>query len=286
MKGLRRISVLLFFFLISGTVSTAFPAAEKPSLWVHMQEKVIWILGTTDISEQTGQAESTLIEELATLGYNVVDAAAVRRNISQAQGLRTLEGDEKAAAAMGLRYGAQYSVVGNAMVKSGAAGIQGSNLKTVHATVNARVIRNADARIIASASIHVNVAHLDEVAGASLAIEQASRKLARKLDTKIRSLVTKEQAVGPSMVLNISGLKSYRHLNAIMLTLGRSTPGVENVRLEDFTSGTATILITYRGGLRELADDLVHEHFRDFRLEPTHVTSNRIDLRSVLDKAE
>ncbi|HED12883.1 MAG TPA: hypothetical protein ENI62_04390 [Gammaproteobacteria bacterium] len=172
------------------------------------------------------------------------------------------------------------------MVKSGAAGIQGSNLKTVHATVNARVIRNADARIIASASIHVNVAHLDEVAGASLAIEQASRKLARKLDTKIRSLVTKEQAVGPSMVLNISGLKSYRHLNAIMLTLGRSTPGVENVRLEDFTSGTATILITYRGGLRELADDLVHEHFRDFRLEPTHVTSNRIDLRSVLDKAE
>lgn len=266
----------------------AWPASawSKETLWVLMEEKVVWVLDTTDIAEKPGQAEITIIEELSARGYDVVDAATVRKGITQAQGLRTLEGDDQAAAAIGLQYGAGYSVVGSAIAKFGAAGIYGTNMKTVHATVTARLIRNADARIAASASANASVAHLDEVQGGAMAIERAAREVAAQLDAKFRELAAARQADGTEMALTISGLKSFRHLDAIMEVLEGSFPGVEKVNLGSFTSGTAQVTVIYRGELRDLASLLSRERFSGFRLEPTHVISNRIDLKAVSEAGE
>ena len=272
----------LIFSLLAGPVS----AWSKEKLWVLMEDRVVWVLDTTDIAENPGQAEITLIEELSARGYDVVDAATVRKGITQAQGLRTLEGDEQAAAAIGLQYGAGYSVVGNAIAKFGAAGIYGTNMKTVHATVNARLIHNDDARIAASASANASVAHLDEVQGGMMAIERAAREVAAQLDAKFRELTTARQADGAEMTLTISGLKSFRHLDTIIEVLEGNLPGVEKVSLGSFTSGTALIAVVYRGELRELASHLARERFSGFRLEPTHVVSNRIDLKAVTMNTE
>ena len=284
---MKRKNIAAIFFVLLGVIicflsrSVSSWAGER--LWVLMEERVVWVLDTTDIAESPGQAEITLIEELSEKGFDVVDSATVRKGITQAQGLRVLEGDEQAAAAIGLQYGAEYSVIGKAFAKLGAAGIYGSNLKTVHATVNARLIRNSDARIIASASANANVAHLDEVQGGAMAIEQASREIADQLDAKFRKLAV---VSGSEVVLNISGLKSFRHLDTILQVLENSAPGVEKISIENFTSGTTQLTVVYRGEIRELATFLVRERFSGFRLEPTHVTSNRIDLKSVSDTKE
>lgn len=274
------ISAIFFVFLGISIVilGRSAPGLAGERLWVLMEERIVWILDTTDIAENPGQAEITLIEELTGKGFDVVDAAAVRRAITQAQGLRVLEGDEQAAAAIGLQYGAEYSVVGKAFAKLGTAGIYGTNLKTVHATVNARLIRNSDARIIVSASANANVAHLDEIQGGAMAIEQATREIAGKLDATFKKLAA---VSGSEVVLNMSGLKSYRQLDTILQILENSAPGVEKAHIENFTSGAAQILIMYRGEIRDLATFLVRERFSGFRLEPTHVTSNRIDLKSL-----
>ena len=239
-----------------------------------MEERIVWILDTADIAESPGQAEITLIEELSRMGFDVVDSATVRKGITQTQGLRVLEGDEQAAAAIGLQYGAEYSVVGNAFAKLGTAGIYNTQLKTVYATVNARLIRNSDARIIASASANANVAHLDEVQGGTMAIEQASREIAGQLEAKFKNLAASS---GAEVVLNISGLKSFRQLDTVLQALENATPGVEKVAIGHFTSGTAQLTTIYRGEIRDLATILVRERFPGFRLEPTHVTPNRID---------
>lgn len=163
-KNIFTISFIILGFTIcflSGPAS----GGTGERLWVLMEERIVWILDTTDIAENPGQAEITLIEELAGKGFDVVDSATVRKGIIQAQGLRVLEGDDQAAAAIGLQYGAKYSVIGKTFAKLGTAGIYGTNLKTVHATVTARLIRNSDARILSSASAKANVAHLDEVQG-------------------------------------------------------------------------------------------------------------------------
>jgi hypothetical protein len=279
---MKRENVFTIFFALLATTICFLSAPASgwtgERLWVLMEERVVWILDTTDIAENPGQAEITLIEELAGKGFDVVDSAAVRKGITQAQGLRVLEGDEQAAAAIGLQYGAEYSVIGKAFAKLGTAGIYGTNLKTVHATVSARLIRNSDARIVASASAKANAAHLDEVQGGAIAIEQAAREIADKLDAKFRELAV---VSGSEVVLNISGLKSFRQLDTILQVLENSVPGVEKIAIGNFTSGTALLTMAYRGEIRELATFLVREGFPGFRLEPTHVTSNRIDLKSV-----
>ncbi len=284
---MKRKNIFTIFFVLLGLTICSFsgPASgwARERLWVLMEERAVWILDTIDIGESPGQAEITLIEELTDKGFDVVDSATVRKGITQAQGLRVLEGDEQAAAAIGLQYGAEYSVIGKAFAKLGTAGIYGSNLKTVHATVNARLIRNSDARIVASASANANAANLDEVQGGAIAIEQAAREIAEKLDAKFRKLAA---VSGNEVVLNVSGLKSFRQLDTILQVLENSVPGVEKISIGNFTSGSAQLSIAYRGEIRELATFLVREQFSGFRLEPTHVTSNRIDLKSISEITE
>jgi hypothetical protein len=58
---------------------------------------------------------------------------------------------------------------------------------------------------------------------------------------------------------------------------------VASVKLQNFTSGTAELLLRYRGDLKTLAGQLTREKFIGFRLEPTHITSNRIDIKIIID---
>lgn len=117
--------------------------------------------------------------------------------------------------------------------------------------------------------------------GGAIAIEQATREIAEKLVAKFRELAV---ASGSEVVLNVSGLKSYRQFDSILQVLENSVVGVEKMSIGNFTSGTAQLRIAYKGKIRELATFLVRERFSGFRLEPTHVTSNRIDLKSIQEK--
>lgn len=276
-------TVLTLLCITAGFLGGPAHGWANKRVWVLMEERIVWILDTSDIAESPGQAEITLIAELSRMGFDVVDSATVRQGITQSQGLRVLEGDEQAAAAIGLQYGAEYSVVGKAFAKLGTAGIYNTQLKTVHATANARLIRNSDARIIASASANANVAHLDEVQGGAMAIEEASKEIAKQLEAQLNNLAA---GPGAEVLLNISGLKSFRQLDTILQALENSTPGVEKVSIGNFTSGTAQLTTLFRGEIRDLATFLVRERFPGFRLEPTHVTPNRIDLNSVQEHTE
>lgn len=283
-------SCLLFaiMFLVSimcplSNGQAAESTVDKPRLWVLIEEKAIWILDTADISENPGQAEITLMEELGRLGYKVVDSATVRKNITQTKLLRTLEGDKEAAATVGLQHGAQFSVVGKAISKLGKAKLYGTEMKSIHATVNARIIRNADARIVASASANASVAHLDEVIGGAMAIEKAAKELAGNLDRRLAIHSSEEKEAGREVVVNLSGLKSYRHLDFVITRLETRIEGVASVKLQGYTSGAAELLLRYRGDLKTLAGQLTREKFVNFRLKPTHVTSNRIDIKIIID---
>lgn len=89
---------------------------DKPKVMVLIEEKVGGLYGTT-AWENVGQAESTIMERLMAAGFNVVDPAQVRANIPRDKALRLLEGDQKAAAAAGIQYGAQVVITGRASPK-------------------------------------------------------------------------------------------------------------------------------------------------------------------------
>ena len=278
----------ILFGLLAAVLSlfgtTASAVGVKPKLMVIMQEKVMGVFGTTGF-EQPNQAEISLMDHFDRLGYMVVDPATVRRNITQAKGLRLLEGDDKAAAAVGLQHGAHYSIIGKAYSKPAGAKLYGTELQSIHATLTARLIRNSDARVIAAASADAAHAHRDEVRGGVLAIEEAAELLAAELSAKIPVTDRPGAArAGTELAVNISGLVSYRHLDFVMGFLERQVAGVRGLALHGFSSGSAELTMGYAGQAADLAGALSRHSFKGFRLEPTHVTPNRIDIRAVLNR--
>lgn len=257
--------------------------AEKPKVMVIMEEKVAGVFGTT-AGEDVGQAESTIMERLLAAGFTVVDPRTVRNNITRDRALRILEGDDAAAAAAGLQYGAQVVITGRAFSKNAGGRIGGTMLQSLQATLQARVIRADDGRVISSRSEQGRQAHIDEVQGGALAIKDAAGRLADALIADILAQWRGEASGrGREVTLFVTGLVSYRHLAAVKQVLEKELPGVRGVIQRSFLSGTAELLLDCDGTAAAVADDLANRTFPGFRLEPTNVTPGRVDVRAVLE---
>lgn len=257
---------------------------EKPKVMVIIEEKVAGLFGTTAF-ESVGQAESTLMEKFIAAGFNVVDADTVKANITRDKALRLIEGDASAAAAEGLKYGAQVVITGKAFSKNAGGKLFGTNMQSMQATLQARVVRADTAKVISSKSATGSQAHIDELQGGALAIKEAGEKLA---DDLIQDIVRqwKGDVYGRSqeMVVMISGLVSYRHLAAIKKFLEKEMQGVRAVHQRSFTGGVAELSLDYGGKSSNIADELAARTFTGFRLEPTNVTPNRVDIKAILEK--
>lgn len=267
--------------LLAGALGLAQAETEKPKVMIVINEKVGGVFGTTGW-ETVGQAESTLAERFMAAGFPVVDSQTVRRNLPRDKALRLLEGDERAAAVAGLKFGAQVVITGTAISKNAGGKLLGTNMQSLQATVQAKAVRTDDARVIATHSAQEAQAHIDEIQGGVLAIQKATRKVA---DVLIADILRQEVSGGTKQItLMISGLVSYRHLMAVRNFLERGLKGVQGVQQRQFTQGSAELTLDYAGASNRIADKLALQKFTGFRLEPTNVTRNRVDLRAVLDK--
>ncbi len=257
---------------------------EKPKVMIIMDEKVGGLYGTTG-SESVGQAESTMMEKFINAGFNVVDPDTAKANITRDKALRILEGDDKAAAAEGLKYGAQVVITGKAFSKNAGGKLYGTNMQSIQATLQARVIRTDTAKVIASKSATGAQAHIDEMQGGALAIKEASEKLSDELiDAIVKQWSGEVYGRSQEITVMISGLVSYRHLAAIKKMLEKETQGVKAVHQRSFVGGIAELSLDYGGKSTNIADELAARKFTGFRLEPTNVTPNRIDIKAILNK--
>lgn len=257
---------------------------EKPKVLVIIDEKVGGLYGTTAF-ESVGQAESTIMEKFIAAGFNVVDPDTVKANITRDKALRLIEGDAAASAAEGLKYGAQVVITGKAFSKNAGGKLLGTRMQSMQATLQARVVRTDTAKVISSRSATGAQAHIDELQGGALAIKEAGEQLS---DALIKDIVKQwgGEVYGRSqeMVVMISGLVSYRHLSAVKQFLEKEMQGVRAVHQRSFTGGVAELSLDYGGRSSNIADELAARKFTGFRLEPTNVTPNRIDVKAVLDK--
>lgn len=257
---------------------------EKPKVMVIIDEKVGGLYGTT-AAESVGQAESTIIEKLLGSGFNVVDADTVRANITRDKALRILEGDNKAAAAEGLKYGAQVVITGKAFSKNAGGKLYGTNMQSIQATLQARVVRTDTGKVIASKSAQGAQVHIDEMQGGALAIKEASEKLSDELiEMIVKQWSGEVYGRSQEITVMINGLVSYRHLAAVKKILEKETQGVKAVHQRSFTGGVAELALDYGGKSTNIADELAARKFTGFRLEPTNVTPHRIDVKAILER--
>lgn len=121
--------------------------------------------------------------------------------------------------------------------------------------------------------------------GGALAIKEASEKLS---DTLMNDILGswKKEVYGRSqeVTLVVSGLVSYRHLTAVKSFLESNLQGVKAVHQRSFTQGTAELMLDYGGKTSFVADELANKRFTGFRLEPTNVTPNRVDVQAIIER--
>ncbi len=275
---------VLFVPLTNSVVAQeALSTQSKPTVMIILQEKVMGVFNTTGWEVPT-QAEITLMSRLQELGYPVVDPQTVRRNIVQAKGLRMLEADNRGAAAAGLQHGAQISIIGTAISKPAGSKLFETQMQSIQATLTARVIHNDTGQIITTGSATSAIAHIDEVQGGALALEKAAHDLADLLIPKIVSTTDKATGEARTIALNITGLKSYRHLDHILYFFETRVKGISEVYLRDFSNNIASVNLSYSDQSAVLARKIATSKFKGFRLEPTQVTDNRIDLSAIANK--
>lgn len=256
--------------------------AAGPKLLILMQEKVMGVFGTTGWEVPT-QAELTLMEHFAGQGYEVVDLTTMRRNLEQQRGLKLLGGDDQGAAATGLQHGARWSILGFAISKPAGAKLYGTQMQSIQATLTARVVDNDTARVVATATATTAKPHIDEVQGGVLAIQEAARKLAADLSAQMQRAATSKRD-GGMVMLNVSGLVSFRHLEFVMSYLQTGIPGASDVTLNNFNSGLAEIRLSHPDGADAIASAVSAKRFTGFRLEPGYVSDSRVDMAVVLDQ--
>jgi hypothetical protein len=255
---------------------------ERPKVLVIIEEKVAGIFGTTAF-EEMGQAESTFMERLLQAGFTVVDAQSVKSNLSRDQALRILEGDDVAAAAAALQFGAQVVISGKAYSKQAGGRLYGSQMRSVQGVFQARAVRSDDGRVISARSGQGSAAHIDEVHGGVLAIQKAADQVAEIMIQDIAAQWRTETYGRTRLVtIVITNLVSYRHLAAIKQFFEREMQGVQAVYQRSFTMGTAELAIDYSGSSANVADEISVRDFTGFYLEPTNVTPTRVDMQAVL----
>lgn len=257
--------------------------AGKPKIMFVIDEKVAGLFGTT-AWETIGQTESTLSEEFINLGFTVVDPQIVKANITKQKALDLIAGNDQAAAAAGLQVGAQIVIVGKALSKNAGGKIFNSQLQSLQAVIQARVVRTDNAQVIGARSSRTSKAHLDEAQGGTIALESAAHQLATLLAQDITTKWRGETyGRNREISMHLSGLVSYRHLSFIRNFLVKEIEGVKAVHQRSFLAGVAELSLDYSGKSSHIADRLANHKFRGFRLEPVQVTLNKLVLNVILD---
>lgn len=182
------------------------PAAEP--LRTTPPPRVIVLLNEKDAGgAAAAEAESAAVNYLVAHNIPVVDRAVVQSNQEKIQALLALAGDDQGAAAIGMQFGADVILRGEAEARQTAAGIRGSKLNSYQGKLDLRAIDADDGQILAAAAAAVPAIAMDAVNGSAQALQSAAAralpellpKLLAAWDTKAENKVRHPGRTGMSL---------------------------------------------------------------------------------------
>ena len=195
----RWIKFIVFFLLCS--VLSVIPAkadSPKPIVMIKINEQIFVddsliydyygnLKNVVNIWTSVSQADITMAGIFLENGFRVVGSGVsttTKGNVSKADILKAVEGDDLASVNLGHYLQADLFVVGKAVVK-GVPGLKGSLQKSARANVNVRVIKVSNGEIIAVESANAAAAAIDELSAGVEAIKTASKLIAQNLMPKL-----------------------------------------------------------------------------------------------------
>ena len=254
-------------------------AASAPHVMLLIDEKS---LGTIAASEIEAMAVQMLLDN----NLRVVDQDMVRANLKKDQQMLKSVGDNRGAAALGLQYGAEIIIVGEAVAKPSARRIAESNLRTYQAVVTLRAIRTDNSQTLGSASETASIVALEDVGGSSQALKGAGKPALEKL---IPAMVAKWEAVGGSeggnsINVTIGGIDQAWKLKAVRECLRGMTDVIVNVVQRSYTAGMAVFEVESVVPTQQLSEKLVMAAPSGLKFQVLDVGAAKIQIRAVAAK--
>lgn len=265
-QGIVLVCCLLFF---SAMVS----AESLPRVMVLVNEKNI---GTYSVSE----AERSITQALLDKGVEVVDADMVKSSVNRDKLVHATTGGPAAAAAMGLKFGAEVVVVGEVLAKGSAQKVKNSDMRSYNATVSLKAVRTGTASVLTTTMKSLARMHVDDVAGGTIAIRDATQQA---LDEFIPAMFDHYASVsgsGKSVRLLVSNINQIWQLAAIKDLL-RAQEGVTDVVQRSYVTGVAEFDVHWGDSADVLAEELTLAKPQSFRLKVLGISQNKLDVQLV-----
>jgi hypothetical protein len=269
-----RIALLaVVIFVLGAGLPVSF--AGTPRIMVMVDEKNLG-------AYTTAESEKVIAQHLLAQGVSVVDAEMVRTSTDRDKVLQGMTSGPRAAASLGLQFGAEVIIVGKAVAKGSAEQIQDSTLRSYQAQVSLRAVRTDTAAVLGFVSGSGAKVHVDDVVGGSKAIRAATEPLIVALLPKILSAWS-GTAAGPNQKIQlvIGNVSQIWQVSAIKNLLRKDIRHVEEVVQRNFVSGTAVFEVTCGSDAQALAEALTMAKPAYFRLKVVGVSDGKLDMKLV-----
>jgi hypothetical protein len=226
--------------------------------------------GNSENWEENSDIETMLIEKFTEKGFPVVDAVMVKRNLEAEQIRHIMEGDDKTAALLGLKLGAEIIITGKAVLSEAEKEVQYSQgkKKFFQTKINGRAINTETAEVLAATTTNKDIPFSQETSK-----KDASDETADKLITAIMAKWQREENVTQ---IYITGAE-FSDIQKLKTGIQEKVRGVVKVIQRDFTGNSAMLEVMSATSSQEVFDDLGSKDL-GISFQVKGFSGNRIDI--------
>jgi hypothetical protein len=223
-------------------------------------------------------AEDAVSKVLLERGFKLVDADVVRRNLGR-DGVRgLLAGDERVAAAIKNKYGAEMLLIGTAQATTSEVTIGDVKINSNQAVVSAKLVRADTGEVKVSETRQAAKPHVNSLTGKQMAIEEASENLANDMIDKMIDIFQEQVYNIANVNLTIHGLQGYAQLQEVIKLISDNARGIKEIYQRNYSMGTADLEVELTGNTQSLAADLTTRTFGKYKFEIKESTHNQLQV--------
>ncbi len=223
-------------------------------------------------------AEDAVSKVLLERGFKLVDADVVRRNLGR-EGVRgLLAGDERVAAVIGDKYGAEMLLIGTAQATTSEVTIGDIRINSNQAVVSAKLVRADTGEVKVSETRQAAKPHVNSLTGKQMAIAEASEYLANDMIDRMIEIFQEQVYNIANVNLTIYGLQGYAHLQEVIQLISDNVRGIKEIYQRNYTMGTADLEVELTGSTQSLAADLTNRTFGNHKFDIKESTHNQLQV--------
>lgn len=247
---------------------------ERPKVMILIEEKYV---GMDDIGMRLAETEISSL--LGAKGFDLVDQAQVERVKSLDQARQALAGNMAAAQSIGLNLGAQYVILGKAVVQDIGEAFPGTGMKSLQAGMQLKILQTQSGLVLGSVVKNGIAAHISPLTGATKALRIAAQKA---VDEYVVDAITNSFQDylnnGAPLKLHMTGIQTFRQYRRVASAV-EILDRVVSSKKEGWnkTGGILILDLRFKGTSEELAELLDGMDLDGNQIEVVDFAPDRVD---------